>query len=134
MTPSYPFFAKYGKTVLAVAFLIYATVVAQLSGDGRVDKAEGVTIAIAVCSALLVYVVPMAPQWRWGKSAIMAVSACLVVASQLIVDGALDANDWYLVIGALVAALGVTVAPAVSPTPSGSQVPDVVVPFGADVS
>ena len=134
MNPAYPFFAKYGKSVLAAGFLVYAAVVAQLSGDGRVDKAEAVTIAIAVCSALLVYVVPMAPQWRWGKSTIMAVSAGLVIAAQLIVDGALDTNDWYLVIGAVVAALGVTIAPAVSPTPNGSQVPDVVVPLGADVA
>lgn len=118
---------------MAGAYLVYAAVVAQVSGDGRVDKAEAITIAIAVCSALLVYIVPMAPQWRWGKSVIMALSAALVVAGQLIIDGALDANDWYLVIGALVAALGVTVAPAVSPTPNGSQVPDVVVPLGADV-
>lgn len=131
MNPRYPFFAKHGKSLLAGAFAVYTVAVAQLSGDHHIDAVETTIIATAVLNAVLVYVVPMAPRWRWGKSAIGAGLAALAVL-QTVLPGGVDLNEAYVVIGAIVAALGIPIAPAVSVAAGGGPSSDVVVHVGSD--
>lgn len=131
----YPFIAKYGKAIGGAAFAVYTVVVAKWTGDHHVDAAETTVIVSAVLGALLVYIVPMAPRWRWGKSAI-GVGLAGLAALQTVIGGGVDLNEAYLVVGAIVAALGIPVLPAVSegaaPVAATSPSGDVVVHVGSD--
>lgn len=108
------FWQKYGKTITAAAFGLYTVIVPLWSGDHHIDPSEGLIIALAVGNAITVYVVPITKSFAGVKSVVNAISAGLVVA-QTQIAGGLDGNDWYLIIGAVVAAAGVVVAPAYSP-------------------
>jgi hypothetical protein len=105
---------EYGKSILAALYAIAVTVMPQLSGDGKVDPAEGIAIAIAVCTALLTYLVPLVPSATWVKTAIGAALAGLQVATAVIAGG-VDSNDWILIAAAVLSALGIALAPATSP-------------------
>lgn len=105
---------EYGKSILAALYAIAVTVMPQLSGDGKVDPAEGIAIAIAICTALLTYLVPLIPSAPWVKTAIGAVLAGLQVATTVIAGG-VDSNDWILIAAAILGALGIALAPAMSP-------------------
>lgn len=133
MRSAYPFIAKYGKSIVAFALPIYTVVVAQLTGDHHVDPTEFCVIVVAVLNGALVYLVPMAPRWRWGKSVLGAALAAFV-ALQTVVAGGIDLNETYIVIGAIVTALGIPLAPAVSEGAANRTPPsgDVVVTVGSD--
>jgi hypothetical protein len=103
----------YGKAFLAGAYAVAIIVISAWSGDNHVDPDEGVAIAIAACTAALTYLVPLAPGARWTKTAIGAVLAGLQVAATVIVGG-VDGNDWLLIAAAVLGALGITLAPAIS--------------------
>lgn len=107
-------FTTYGKSIVAFAYAVAVVAVPLFSGDKHVDPAEGVAIAIAVCTAALTFLVPLAPGATWTKTAIGAVLAGLQVATTVIVGG-VDANDWMLIAFAVASFLGIAVAPAVSP-------------------
>ena len=129
----YPFFAKYGKSIGALAFFVYTTAIGLWTGDHHIDATEGVIIAVAVANGVLVFIVPMAPGWRWGKSAIGVVLPVLAIVQTVIGDG-IDGNDVYLIAGALVTALGIPILPAVSEG-AATSVPasgDVVAHMGSD--
>jgi hypothetical protein len=133
---AYPFFAKYGKTIVAFLLPVYSVVVAQYTGDHHIDPTEAVIIATAIVNGVLVYFVPMAPGWKWGKSVLGAVLAGLV-AFAAVIGGGIDLNGTYLVIGAIVTALGIPLAPAVSVGAGKTEVgtgPDVIAHLGADRS
>lgn len=76
----------YGKALAAVILAAVTAVQAVLS-DGRVTPVEWVQIAIAVVTALLVYVVPVVPAWPHAKSVIGAVLAGLNVLVTVMVGG-----------------------------------------------
>lgn len=105
---------KYGKAIVAGTFAVYSVFVGLWSGDHHIDPAEGIIIALAVGNALLVYIVPITKSFSGVKSVVNALMAGLVVA-QTQIAGGIDANDIMLIIGAVVATLGVVVAPAFSP-------------------
>lgn len=105
---------KYGKTIIAALFGVYAVAVPLFSGDRHIDPSEGIIIALAVGNSLLVYIVPITKSFSGLKSVVNALMAGLVVA-QAQIAGGIDANDIMLIIGAVVATLGVVVAPAYSP-------------------
>ena len=104
---------KYGKGIVAFLYAIAIIVVPQLSGDHHVDASEGVAIGIAVCTAALTYLVPLAPTMPWAKTAIGAAMAGLQIATTVIIDG-IDGNDILLITFAILSALGIALAPAVS--------------------
>jgi hypothetical protein len=135
MTSTYPFIAKYGKTIVAFLLPVYAALVAARTGDHHVDPTEACIIIVAALNGALVYLVPMAPGWRWGKSVLGAALAAFV-ALQTVIGGGVDLNETYLVIGAIVTALGIPIAPAVSEgaARTASASGDVVVHVGADRS
>lgn len=105
--------ATYGKSLVAAVYAVAVVAVPFISGDHHVDPSEGVAIAIAVCAALLTYVVPLVPGARWVKTAVGALLAGLQVATTVIVGG-VDSNDWLLIILAVMSFLGIAAAPAVS--------------------
>lgn len=119
---------KYGKSL--VAALTAAVVVAYqaLSGDQNIEAAEWVSIAIALVTALGVYVVPMSPYAKWAKTAVAVILAVLQVATTAILGG-IGADELLLMFITAVGAAGVYVAPAISEAPDG---PDVVVTAGSD--
>jgi hypothetical protein len=104
----------YGKSLVAALYAVAVVAVPLISGDQHIDPSEGVAIGIAACTALLTYLVPLAPGAPWVKTAVGAVLAGLQVAATVIVGG-LDSNDLLLIAAAVVGALGIAVAPAVSP-------------------
>jgi uncharacterized membrane protein len=105
---------KYGKSIVAAAFAVYSVFVGLWSGDKHIDPAEGIIIALAVGNSLIVYIVPLTKSFSGVKSVVNALMAGLVVA-QTQIAGGIDANDVMLIVGAIVATLGVVVAPAYSP-------------------
>jgi hypothetical protein len=107
-------FETYGKSITAAVYAVAIVAVPLLTGDNHVDPDEGVAIAIAACTAALTYLVPLAPGARWSKTAIGAVLAGLQIAATVIVGG-VDGNDWLLIAAAVLGALGITLAPAISP-------------------
>ena len=104
----------HGKAFLAAAYAVAVIVISAWSGDHHIDPDEGVAIAIAICTAALTYLVPLAPGARWIKTAVGAVLAGLQVAATVIVGG-VDGNDGLLIAAAVAGALGITLAPAISP-------------------
>lgn len=105
---------KYGKAILSALLAIYTVVVPFWTGDHHIDASEGILIALAIANALMVYLVPLTASFPGIKSVINFVMAGLLVAQTVITDG-IDANEWLLIIGAALAAIGVSVAPAASP-------------------
>lgn len=115
MSQPYGKFQMYGKGIVAALYAVAVVAVPQFTGDGRVDAPEGVAIAIAACTAVLTYLVPLMPSAPWTKTAIGAALAGLQVAATVIGSG-LDGDDLVLIAAAVLAALGIAVAPAASPT------------------
>ena len=114
-------FSKYGKPLAAVVFAALTVAYAALS-DHRIAPDEGVQIAIAVATAVGVYLVPLVPQYRWAKTAVGVVLAVLSVATTLIVGG-IDSSDWIALALAGLTAVGVAVTPAVSDNGISSKNP-----------
>jgi hypothetical protein len=108
----------YGKFWISFFYAVAVVAVPLFSGDRHIDPSEGVAIAIAVCTAALTYLVPLAPSAPWVKTAVGAVLAGLQVAATVIIGG-VDGNDVMLIAAAMVGALGITLAPAVSTTGTG---------------
>jgi hypothetical protein len=104
----------YGKSIVAFAYAVAVAALPQLTGDRQVSAAEGVAIAIAIATAVMTYLVPLAPSAPWAKTVVAAVLAGLQVVATLILDGNLDSNDVLLVAATVLGALGIAVAPATS--------------------
>jgi hypothetical protein len=106
----------YGKSIVAFAYAVAVAALPQLTGDRQVSAAEGVAIAIAIATAVMTYLVPLAPSAPWVKTAVAALLAALQVTATVILDGALDSNDLLLIAATALGALGIAVAPAASKT------------------
>ncbi len=104
---------KYGKAIAAVLGAVLTALYAATSGDNRVEPDEVIAIAIALVTAIGVYLVPLDPDFRWGKTAVGVLLAVLQAATTVILGG-LDSNEWILLALAGLTALGVVAAPAVS--------------------
>lgn len=105
--------AKYGKAAAAVVGAALVVAYGALTGDQHIDPEEGVQIAIAGATAVGVYFVPLAPQYKWGKTAVAAVLAVLQVLATVILGG-LEPHEWIALVFAALTVLGVGAAPAVS--------------------
>jgi peptidoglycan/LPS O-acetylase OafA/YrhL len=117
-------FQTYGKAIVAAVYAVLAAALPLFFGDHHIDPSEGVAIGIAICAALLTYLVPLVPGARWAKTAVGAVLAGLQVAATVIVGG-VDSNDLMMIALAVISFLGIAVAPAVSnvgtPVPGGTS-------------
>ena len=82
----------YGKSIIAALYAVAVVAVPLFSGDKHIDPSEGVAIVIAVCTAALTYLVPLAPSATWVKTAIGAVLAGAQVTTTVIIGG-VDSND-----------------------------------------
>jgi hypothetical protein len=109
-------FSTHGKAIMAFLYAVAIVVLPQLTGDKHLDAAEGVAIAIAIVTAVATYLVPLAPNSAGIKTVIGALLAGLQVAATVILDGALQSDDILLIGAAVLAALGIAVAPAASKT------------------
>lgn len=118
---------KYGKSLVAAVYAVAIVAIPLWTGDRHIDPSEGIVIATAVGNAVLVWVVPLRPTFKSIKSVVNAIMAGLAVA-QTQIAGGIDANDTMMIAAAVLAVLGVTVAPAAS---LGGQQP-VRVGTGAD--
>lgn len=121
---------EYGKAIVAV--LVAGVVVAYqaLSGDQRIEPAEWVSVAIAVATAVGVYLIPLAPHAKWAKTAVAVVLALLQVVSQGILAGGFHVDQLLLSLIAVAGAVGIYIAPARSIHPDGTVV---AVGVGPDV-
>ena len=115
-------FQTYGKSIVAAVYAVAIVAIPLFSGDHHVDAPEGVTIATAILTALLTYVVPLVPSATWTKTVVGAGLAGLGVLSTVIGDG-IDANDLLLIAASVLGALGITLAPAISPTTGAAAGP-----------
>jgi peptidoglycan/LPS O-acetylase OafA/YrhL len=104
---------KYGKALAAVAGAALVVMYGALNGDRHIDPDEGVQIAIAAATAVGVYLVPLAPEYTWAKTAVAVVLGVLQVLTTVILGG-LDPNEWIALVLAALTAAGVSFAPAVS--------------------
>jgi hypothetical protein len=86
---------RFGKAIAAVVYFLLVAAYAALSGDNHIDPDEGVAVAIAAVTAVGVYVIPLAPQMRWGKAAVAILLGVLQVLATVILGG-LDGNEWIL--------------------------------------
>jgi hypothetical protein len=115
-------FQTYGKALVAVIAAALTVAYGALSGDQHIDPEEGVQIAIALATAAGVYLVPLAPQYRWGKTVIAVVLSVLQVLTTVILGG-LDSNEWIALVLAAATVLGVGAAPAASDNGIRSKAP-----------
>jgi len=106
-------FDKYGKSVIAFLFVVWTVVAPLIFGDGKLEREEWIIIAIAVGNNIVVYIVPLSPAFKSVKSVVNVILVVLAAVQTVLLDG-WQPDDWSIVLGALVAALGVTYAPAAS--------------------
>jgi hypothetical protein len=119
----------YGKAWAAIAYALVITLQAALGGDGHVERDEWVQIAIAIVTAVGVYMVPITTQYKWVKTAV-AVVLCILQGVATVLLGGWESNDWVTLLITGLGALAVLLAPATSQNPNGTG--NVSVPFGSD--
>jgi hypothetical protein len=111
---------KYGKALVAVLYAAVTAGYQLVSGDGRVDQTEMVSIVIAAVTAIGVYLVPLSPTFKSAKTIIGAVLAVLQVLVTAIIGG-IEPGEWMLMAIALCSALGIGFAPARTDSPVVGQ-------------
>jgi hypothetical protein len=112
-------FGKYGPALVALVFAALTALSAALT-DGRIDRVEGVQIAIQVGTAAGVWLVPVAPNWLHAKTGI----AVILAALNLAVTEIAGPVTWALLVNLAIAGLGVVaVRLTVPPDPAVVRVP-----------
>jgi hypothetical protein len=110
-------FRRYGKPILSAVVLgflaLYVALGTDSHGGSSVVDIEWVAIAFATTQGVATYIIPLAPQYPWAKTAVGAIIAGLEVVAVVIIGG-LDTQELLLIAFAVLGALGVSVAPAIS--------------------
>jgi hypothetical protein len=116
-------FATHGKSIVAFAVAVL-TAVSTAAAGGHLGATEKVQVAVAVASAVGVYLVPAVPQWPWMKTAVAGLLAALNLAVSLLANqhGLASADYINLVIAAL-GVVAVHIAPAMSATAKPAVAP-----------
>lgn len=107
----------YGKAVVAFIWAVVTVAIPLFSGDHHFDTAESVIVVIAIGNNIIVFLVPVFPQFKSLKTIVTALLASAAVLQYLVSKGGfsdLDLNDWYQVIAAFGLSLGLWYAPAAS--------------------
>lgn len=105
--------SSYGKAIAAVVFAILTAAQVRLGGDNNINPEEWVQIGIAAATAIGVYLIPLAPEYRWAKTAVAVLLSVLQVLATVVLGG-LDTNEVLVLVLAGLTALGVAAAPAES--------------------
>lgn len=113
---------RYGKALASVLGAVLVTLYATLGGDNHIDAEEVVQIGIAAATAAGVYLVPLAPRYRWGKTVVAVVLAILQALTTAVLGG-LDSGEWIVLVLAGLTAAGVGFAPARSDNGISSKTP-----------
>ncbi len=109
--------STYGKSLAAFAAAVLVVISSAVT-DGRITPDEGIQIAIAAATGVVVYIAPNLPRYPWIKLAMAALLAALNLAVSLITDGLTTAE----IVNLVIAALGVLMvggAPAQTRTATG---------------
>lgn len=107
------FLRRYGKAAAAVLIAVFTSLQVYYGGDNHIDGEEAVQIGIATATAVGTYVLPLAHQYTWTKTAYAVIMAVLQALATVALGG-LDANEYLILILAALQVVGVGAAPAVS--------------------
>jgi hypothetical protein len=102
--------SRYGKAIAATLGAVAMSIYVALT-DNHITTLEWILAGQAWIGALGVYVVPLAPQYRYGKTAVGALfagSEALVLA----VPGGVDGHEWLGILTVIGAAAGIAGLPA----------------------
>lgn len=110
---------EFGMSIVAVLGAALYAVLGFVTGDNHIDWAEGVALATVIANALLVYVVPVFPDYRWLKDVINGVLTVLALGVQVL-SHPNGAQDWLLILVTFLTGAGVLFAPAVSVKTGGT--------------
>lgn len=104
--------SMYAKAIVAIV-TAGLTVLAAALTDGVVVLDERLGIGLAIVNAMAVYLVPNLPSGvgRYAKAIVAVVGTALQAALPLIVNGALPASAWLMVLIAALGALSVGIVP-----------------------
>jgi hypothetical protein len=108
---------KYGKAIVAFLWAVATVVIAKFTGDKHIDTVESVFIVVAIGNNIIVFLVPVFPEFKSLKTIVTALLAGAAVLQLLVGEGGfsgLDLNDWYQVIAAIGVSFGLWYAPAAS--------------------
>jgi hypothetical protein len=106
-------FAAYGKAIAAVIAAALTAAQLALAGDNHITEVEVVQIAIAAAFAVGVWLIPLAPQYRWTKTALAVILAVLQALVTVVVGG-IAVGEWIVLALAAGGVIGVAAAPAES--------------------
>lgn len=114
--------SKYAKAIVAIATAAVGTLVVAFT-DNAVTPAEVLQVALAVVTAIGVYLVPNLPGsvLKWGKLMVATVGAGLQVAVTAISETGFTPTTWLLIVLAVLGAVSVGIIPNTSvekPAPS----------------
>lgn len=112
---------KYGKAIAATLGAVALSIYAALT-DNHISTLEWILSGQAWIGAVGVYLVPLAPEYTWGKTAVGALfagSEVLVLA----VPGGVTSHEWLGILIAVGAAAGIAGLPAVSSNGISSAAP-----------
>lgn len=121
----------YGKTILAFVGAVVMLVYPAVTGDTHLSAQDKIALALAIVQLIGVWLVPLAPQAKWAKTAVSFVLTIGQVAAAGLLGG-FSATDVTTLVTAVLTFFGVALAGAVSPTPAGA--PDIVAKTGVSDS
>jgi hypothetical protein len=104
---------KYGKPLIAFLLAVGYTIYQKYSGDKHIDGVELALIITGFANALVVYVVPLVPEYRWAKTGASAVAALGTGLLAVALNGYTN-DELITVLLGVAQFLGVAIAPAVS--------------------
>lgn len=107
------FFKKYGKAIVSVLVACGIASWQGMSGDHHIDGREGVVVLLAFLNAGMVFIIPLVPEYPWAKTAV-GVGIAGATALSAVMLGGLSYDELTVVGMAIVQALGIKFAPAVS--------------------
>jgi|GEM_PF-2270780 len=104
--------SRYAKALIAIATAALSVLVTALA-DSTVTLVELLAVAVAVVTAVGVYLVPNLPSGvgRYAKAIVAVVGTGLQAAVPLVTEGAITPTGWLLILLALLGAVGVGVVP-----------------------
>lgn len=101
---------NYAKSAAAIVVTILSAILAASTGDGVVDAAEWVNVAILAVGACAVFAAPNVPGAQYTKTVIAALTAALTVLASVILGG-VDTTDVIQMVVAAAGAVGVFAVP-----------------------
>jgi hypothetical protein len=109
--------SRYAKALVAIAAAAVSVLVTALT-DNAITLTELLAVAIAVVTAVSVYLVPNLPTGaaRYAKAGVAVLGAGLQAAVPLVVDGGITPTGWLVILLALLGAVSVGIVPNASTT------------------